>query len=147
MAVDDRDSPTMVQVHLKTSKVDQFGQGVDVVLGHTRVELCPVQALTHYLRIIGSLSGPFFLTGGNRTLTKAVFVDWFRATLREIGVQASQFAGHSFRIGAATTAAVAGIEDSMIQTLGRWHSAAFLTYIRSPKHQLASMSARLVRPS
>ena len=30
VAVDDRDSPTMVQVHLKTSKVDQFGQGVDV---------------------------------------------------------------------------------------------------------------------
>ena len=74
-------------------------------------------------------------------------MDWFRATLREIGVQASLFAGHSFRIGAATTAAVAGIEDSMIQTLGRWYSAAFLTYIRSPKHQLASMSARLVRPS
>ncbi len=147
VAVDDRDSPTMVQVHLKTSKVDQFGQGVDVVLGRTGVELCPVQALTDYLRVRGSSSGPFFLAGRNRTLTKAVFVHWFRAILREVGVQGSQFAGHSFRIGAATTAAVAGIEDSMIQTMGRWHSAAFLTYIRSPKQQLASMSARLVQPS
>ena len=145
MAVDDRDSPSMVQIHLKTSKVDQFGQGVDVVLGCTGRELCPVQALTHYLRIRGSSAGPFFVARDGRTLTKAVFVDRFRAILREIGVQASLFAGHSFRIGAATSAAVAGIEDSMIQTLGRWHSAAFLTYIRSSKQQLASMSARLMQ--
>ncbi len=34
--------------------------------------------------------------------------------------------GHSFRIGAATTAVVVGIADSSIQTLGRWQSAAFL---------------------
>lgn len=145
VAVDDRDSPRIVQVHLKTSKVDQFGRGVDVILGSTGAELCPVRALTHYLGRRGSASGPFFILDGGEALTKSAFVDRFRSILRDIGVQASQFAGHSFRIGAATTAAMVGIEDSMIQTLGRWHSAAFLSYIRASKQRLAGMSARLIQ--
>ena len=48
-------------------------------------------------------------------LTKLQFVTGIRAALQAIGLPAEQFAGHSFRIGAATTAAQAGIEDSVIQ--------------------------------
>ena len=47
-------------------------------------------------------------------------------------VSLTQFAGHSFRIGAATAAAGAGVEDTVICTLGRWNSSAFLAYIRTP---------------
>ena len=48
--------------------------------------------------------------------------------------------GHSFCIGAPTSAVLAGVEDSTIQLLGRWWSAAFLRYIRTPHKQLAAMS-------
>ena len=46
-----------------------------------------------------------------------------RGVLNNIGLPQHQYAGHSFRIGAGTTAALAGVEDSVIQTLGG-HSRA-----------------------
>ena len=45
----------------------------------------------------------------------------------------------------ATTAAIAGVEDSTIQTLGRWHSVAYLQYIRLPSEWLAGVSAVLAK--
>jgi hypothetical protein len=63
--------------------------------------------------------------------------------LDSVGAPQHQYAGHSFRIGAATTAALAGVEDSIICTLGRWHSTPFLRYIRTPKERLAQVSRTL----
>ena len=58
-------------------------------------------------------------------------------------IRHAQYAGHSFRIGAATTAAAAGVEDSIIKTLGRWESAAYLLYLRIPRERLAALSKLL----
>ena len=66
-----------------------------------------------------------------------------REVLKTIELPQGQYAGHSSRIGAATAAAQAGVEDSTIQTLGRWQSAAFLQYIRMPKEKLAAVSSLL----
>ena len=60
-----------------------------------------------------------------------------------LGLPQDDYAGHSFRIGAATSAALAGVEDSTIQALERWQIAAFLQYIRMPREQLAAISPRL----
>ena len=64
------------------------------------------------------------------------------------GLPSDQSAGHSFHIGAATTGAQVGElawKDSMIQTLGQWHSAAFLRYIRTPHDQLAVLPVSLAK--
>ena len=87
VSVDSRHTPTMLRVHLKVSKCDQFSQGVEC----------------------------------------------------------TSYSGHSFRIGAATTAAMAGVADSVIQAHGRWSSTAFLGYIRTPREQLAGVARVLAR--
>ena len=147
VAIDSHVAPTMVQVHLKKSKCDQFGSGSDVVISRTGSELCPVQATLEYVHKRGNARGPFFTRSGKETVTKSWFVSQLRSILAAAGLPQDQFAGHSFRMEAATTAALMGVEDSTIQTLGRWHSAAFLQYIRMPKTELAALSKVLAQGS
>ena len=60
------------------------------------------------------------------------------------GIDTTRYVGHSFRIGAATTAAACGIQDSLIKTLGRWESAAYMLYVRTPVETLCHVSQQLV---
>ena len=146
IAVDSQVNPSMVRIHLKKSKCDQFGAGVDIILGRSGQDLCPVSALLSFISARGSTPGPFFLDSGGKPIIKPWFVEQIRGCLNRAGLPQHQYAGHSFRIGAATTAAIAGIEDSTIQTLGRWHSAAFLQYIRMPRERLASLASVMATP-
>ena len=145
MAVDDLANPTLVRFHLKRSKCDQFGRGVDVFIGRTGDELCPVTAVLSFIARRGPKPGSFFLLQDGSPLTKGYFVGQVQKALTRAGIQSSNYTGHSFRSGAATAAANAGVEDSVIQMLGRWNSPAFLTYIRTPRDQLAGWSQRLVQ--
>ena len=64
--------------------------------------------------------------------------------LKKAGIDDKNYSGHSFRIGAVTTAAQKGIEDAIIKSLGRWKSLAYLEYIKVPCNQLAGISSRLI---
>ena len=74
------------------------------------------------------------------TVRSAVHI---QEALSQAGVDEAKFSGHSFRIGAATAAAGAGLNDSFIQTLGRWKSSTFTAYIRTPIDKLTSVPSRL----
>ena len=139
--VDDQANPSIICFFLKRSKCDQFGTGVEVFIGKTGKPVCPVTAVLAYLSSRGDGPGPFFKDSHGKPLTKSMFIREVRSALTSMGLQANPFAGHSFRIGAATAAAQAGLEDSVIQALGRWSSATFLLYIRIPREQLAPLSA------
>lgn len=129
VAIDNRAAPRVLQFHLKRSKCDQFGKGVDIMVAVTGDKLCPLSTVVEYLKSRGDRKGAFFPDPDGKTVLKPWFVGQIRSILASIGVPQNHYAGHSFRIGAATTAAMAGVENSAIQTLGRWHSAAFLQYL------------------
>ena len=141
VAVDNLANPSVIHFFLKWSKHDQFGTGVEVFIRKTGKPVCPVMAALAYLASCGDAPGPFFKESHGKPLTKFIQEVW--STLTSMGLLANQFAGHSFRIGAATAAAQAGLEDSIIQALGCWSSAAFLLYIRMPWEQLTPLSVRL----
>ena len=144
VAVDDHNNPSLVRIHLRRSKTDQLGKGVDIYLGRTDEDLCPVAALLAYLAVRGKEPGPLFRLSDGRLLTKQIFIEKVRAALSVLGYDYTSYAGHSFRIGAATTAAACGIEDSLIKILGRWESSAYQLYVRSSRQTLKSVSKRLV---
>ncbi len=140
IALDDPLRPGVVRVHIKQSKTDPFRKGIYLYIGRTNSDLCPVTALLGYLVTRGQRPGPLFVFKDGRLLTRQRLVSAVREALAVAGLDQSQYCGHSFRIGAATTAASRGLEDSVIKTLGRWRSLAYLDYVRIPREQLASYS-------
>ena len=72
-----------------------------------------------YLVVRGSSARPLFVYPDGSFLTRDRFVEEVRRALDSAGVDPALFNSHSFRIGAATTAAARGLEDSLIKTLGR----------------------------
>ena len=145
VTIDDMSSPSVIRVFLKQSKCDQLARGAEVFVGRTNTSICPVAAILAYIVSRGTNEGPFFRLSNGNPLTKHVFITRVRQALDALGLPQQLFAGHSFRVGAATAAAKAGIEDSTIQMLGRWNSAAFLCYIRTPKDQLARYSQQIAQ--
>lgn len=144
IAVDNRDNPTFITVTLRRHKTDQYGTGTTIVIGRTGDSLCPVAAILTYLAIRSSVPGPLFIKEDGSPLTRSFLVTAVREALSGVGFDVSAYSGHSFRIGAASAAAQAGLPDSMIQSMGRWKSAAFLAYIRVPTERLVSVSSALV---
>ena len=89
--------------------------------------------MINYLAVRGIASGPLFQFQDGSPLQRRQLVLAIRNALANQNFDVSQYCGHSFRIGAATTAARNGIEDCIIKILGRWESTAYQLYIRTPR--------------
>ena len=144
VAVDSLENPGVLQVCIKGSKTDQLRQKMAIVVGITSSHICPVKAVLAYIACRGFKPGPLFCHLDGSSLTRSQLVSRLRATLTKAAVKYDNFSGHSFRIGAATTAAAKGLSDLTIQTLGRWRSDSFKRYVRMPHSELAGISARLL---
>ena len=107
--------------------------------------LCPESAVLNYMVARGSSPGPLFTWDDGRYLTRESFVARVRSALSTAGYRGADYAGHSFQIGAATTASGCGVQASLIKTLGRWESAAYTWYIRTAPKVLCEVSKALLQ--
>ena len=112
-----KNSVSSQAIHLRAAAVSQPNR-------------CPVAAMNHFQRMRGPQAGMFFILPDKRAFTKHAFNAMLARSIAWVGLDASRYKAHSFRIGAATTAALQGIGDDKIQLLGRWRSSAFRKYIR-----------------
>ena len=147
IAVDNPADPSVLSVRIKQSKTDPFRQGVTIFVGRTNTPLCPVTAVLAYLAVRGQGEGPLFRFSDGQPLTRQRLVLAVRRALAAAGYRSEDYAGHSFRIGAATTAAACGVPVDVIKALGRWKSQAYQLYVRLPRSQLAEISRTLAASS
>lgn len=138
--------PEAVQVHIKQSKTDPFREGTTLNIAKSHSPVCAVTALREYLlqRNSTHAEAPLFVLQNGEPISRTVLNSNLRELLHILGYAAKEYAPHSFRIGAATTAAAANLPPWLIKTLGRWRSDCYEIYIRTPRTILNSVPQKLV---
>ena len=119
-------------VHLSTTDVSFTSTGCLLLIAPSHRSVCTVRALRKYLALhltSGTSALYVFQSGNYLTRTKVTTI--IRTLLQRLGISSELYASHSFRIGAATSAAEAGLPPWLIQTLGRWSSNCYTLYIRT----------------
>lgn len=146
----------VLSVDLRASKTDTYGQGVTVTLqaqqGGGRV--CPATVWKRVVQLraerqVGEEDA--FMTKANGSmLIKGEAVEvmnvWFGEVDRQQGIHTDEkFCGHSLRKGGATSLSLRGVEDSLIQVLGRWRSDAYKAYTVLNKTVLKEARDKMMR--
>ena len=120
-------------VEIKASKTDPFCKGMTLVIGKTSQVTCPVNAIKKYLDTISkSCKGPLFVYANGKRPIRQHLTTEHRYLLSRLGLNSSNYAGHSFRISPATSAAASGFPLWLIKTLGRWTSDCYENFISTP---------------
>ena len=131
---------------INSSKTDQFHYGQAVYITKSDSSICPVAAMRQYVQSCGgNRNAPLFTFKTGEPLTRHSCLLHLRNILAAAGYQPHAFNTHSFRIGAATSAAQAGIPTPQIKLLGRWRSSAYKCYIRTVKESLRSAASSLAK--
>ena len=124
-------------IHIRRSKTDQTGEGRKVAIPYARGRHCPVLALKHWLSTAGISDGPIFraITRHGHVQPSALSTEAVALIVKKraqaIGLDPSQFSGHSLRAGLATSAAQAGVSAHKIQQQTGHKSIEMLSrYIR-----------------
>ena len=96
LAVDSHTTPSIIRLRIKQSKTDPFRQGVDIFLGATNADICPVQAMLQFLAVRNPSPGPLFVFKSGTPLTQATLVTHLRAALQKAGIPHGAYSSHSF---------------------------------------------------
>jgi hypothetical protein len=121
---------------LRSSKTDPFRKGINIRVFKSNKSVCPVRAMCEYLEMrqkvkYGDELSALFIDHLGKPLSRTVFLGKLKDLLDTMGLCDGNFNGHSFRIGAATSAERGQVPDHMIKTLGRWSSDCYTRYVRT----------------
>ena len=139
--------PQHLLVTLKSSKTDSFRAGQSLIVARCPSLLCPVSAMQQYFILAKPRPGPLFYFASGRYLTRSSVMHLLRDSARTAGLPHESLKGHSFRIGAASAAAAAGLPDWLIKVLGHWSSDCYQIYIRTPESVLLSAAPKMASAS
>ena len=106
-----------MSVFLKTSKTDVYRQGHTLVIACCPSPVGAVTAMRNYF-LAARPCGLLFSFQSGRLLTRSAVVHHLRDASHHAGLPYKSLKGYSFRIGAASTAAAAGLPDWLIKVLG-----------------------------
>ena len=99
VTVDSLQDPLALTIRLKMSKTDPFRVGVDVCIGRTDCDLCPVAAVLAYMVLRGRGKGPFFRFKDGSPLTRGRYVSEVKRALTKQEWTAVTTLGTSFEVG------------------------------------------------
>ncbi|HXS95932.1 MAG TPA: site-specific integrase [Candidatus Limnocylindrales bacterium] len=124
VALDWEDVETTAQgltITLRRSKTDQFGCGRRVGIPYTTSpNTCPVRSFQRWLEASEITKGPIFrpITKHGKVLPQRLSSHAVATTVKrrakDVGLDATEFSGHSLRSGLATSAAMKGASERQI---------------------------------
>ena len=98
-----------------TSKTDVFRDGQSLSVARSSSTICAVMAMRNYFLLARPQPGPLFYFQSGRYLTRGVVSNLLQDSARFAGLPYLCLKGHSFRIGAASVAAAAGLPNWLIK--------------------------------
>ena len=108
-----------------------YNQNLFPIVLNRQPKACPVQAFLDYVSVRGTVHGPLFINHDGYPVLRSEFSKMLGSVIRLCNLlDPTRYKGHSFRIGAATYAAEAGVSDTKIRHLGRWKTDDFKKCIR-----------------
>ncbi|KAI2642981.1 hypothetical protein H4Q32_024811 [Labeo rohita] len=135
-----------ISYFIKQSKTDQTKKGHFIYIFNLQSPIQPFQTLLAFLQLRKSQSklpsDPLFTDDFNRPATRFWFQKHLKSVLLLSGTPADNFSSHSFRIGAATTAAQKVSPNSRSK---RW-AAGHRKLSRAISDQIAPSSRKPTRP-
>ena len=104
-------TPQNTSVTIRQSKTDPFHKDHVLNLAPTGTSACPVKVFQQFATMIPlhQQTGPLFSAGKFNPLTRLQLSKTLRQLLQQAGCNPQLYCTHSFRIGAATTSAAAGL--------------------------------------
>ncbi|OCT77998.1 hypothetical protein XELAEV_18029095mg [Xenopus laevis] len=112
-----------LKIILRKSKTDQLGKGNIIWLGPIQnIFLCPVHNYQKLMAIRSNTGIKFFIHQDGLPVIRFQFTRVFSKCLKALGIQDENYSSHSFRIGAATQAALLDFSEKRIKKLvvSRW---------------------------